>query len=189
MIIGITGSFGTGKTTVSNLFEKYGYSVINVDELYRDIYEKNWLLRERLGKAFGTADREELKKIVFSDKNKLKKLNKITHPIIINEIKLIIKEINKKTKNKKNIVIDAPLLIEANAVGLVDKLIVVICHKEEQIKRLLKKGKYTKKEIDNIIKSQMPLEEKLKYADYIIDNSYSLANTKKQVKESIRSLK
>ena len=63
MIIGITGSFGTGKTTVSDLFKKYGYSVINVDELYRDIYEKNWLLRERIGKAFGTADREELKKI------------------------------------------------------------------------------------------------------------------------------
>ncbi|MBS3097856.1 dephospho-CoA kinase [Candidatus Woesearchaeota archaeon] len=184
MIIGITGSFGTGKTTVSDLFKKYGYSVINVDELYRDIYEKNWLLRERIGKAFGTADREELKKIVFSDKNKLKKLNTITHPVIINKIKSMIKKIN-----KKNIIIDAPLLIEANAVGLVDKLIVVICHKEEQIKRLLKKGKYTKKEIDNIIKSQMPLKEKLKYADYIIDNSYSIDNTKKQLKELVKLLK
>ena len=81
------------------------------------------------------------------------------------------------------------MLIEANAVGLVDKLIVVICHKEEQIKRLLKKGKYTKKEVDNIIKSQMPLKEKLKYADYIIDNSYSIDNTKKQLKELVKLLK
>jgi len=184
MIIGITGSFGTGKTSVANMFKEYGFFVVNVDELYRDIYKKNESLKNKIEKTFGTTDRNELKKIVFSNKNKLKRLNKITHPVIINEIKSIIKNIN-----KKNIIIDAPLLIEANAVNLVDKLIVVICLKEEQIKRLLKKGKYTKKEIGNIIKSQMPLKEKLKYADYIIDNSYSLDNTKKQVKELVASLK
>lgn len=184
MIIGVTGSFGSGKTTVANLFKKYGYSVVNVDDLYRNIYEKNQSLKDRIEKTFGTSDRNKLKKIVFSNKNKLKKLNEITHPAIIETIK---KETQKlKTKN---IIIDAPLLVEANAVNLVDKLIVVICHKEEQIKRLLKKGKYTKKEIENIIKSQMPLKEKLKYADYIIDNSYLLDNTKKQVKELAVSLK
>src|SRR3989338_7493875 len=184
MIIGITGSFGTGKTSVANMFKEYGFFVVNVDELYRDIYKKNESLKNKIEKTFGTTERSELKKIVFSNKNKLKRLNKITHPVIINEIKLIIRKIN-----KKDIIIDAPLLIEANAVNLVDKLIVVICHKEEQIKRLLKKGKYTKNEIGNIIKSQMPLKEKLKYADYIIDNSYSLDNTKKQVKELVASLK
>ncbi len=184
MIIGVTGSFGSGKTTTANLFKKYGYSVVNVDELYRNIYEKNQSLKDRIEKTFGTSDRNKLKKIVFSNKNKLKRLNEITHPAIIETIK---KETQKlKTKN---IIIDAPLLVEANAVNLVDKLIVVICHKEEQIKRLLKKGKYTKKEIENIIKSQMPLKEKLKYADYIIDNSYLLDNTKKQVKELAVSLK
>jgi len=184
MIIGITGSFGTGKTLVANMFKEYGFYVINVDELYRDIYKKNESLKNKIEKTFGTTDRNELKKIVFSNKNKLIKLNKITHPVIIETIKKEIQEL--KTKN---IIIDAPLLVEANAVNLVDKLIVVICRKEEQIKRLLKKGKYTKKEIGNIIKSQMPLKDKLKYADYIIDNSYSLDNTKKQVKELVASLK
>ena len=184
MIIGITGSFGTGKTLVANLFKEYGVYVINVDNLYRDIYKKNESLKNKIEKTFGTTDRNELKKIVFSNKNKLIKLNKITHPVIIETIKKEIQEL--KTKN---IIIDAPLLVEANAVNLVDKLIVVICRKEEQIKRLLKKGKYTKKEIGNIIKSQMPLKDKLKYADYIIDNSYSLDNTKKQVKELVASLK
>ena len=184
MIIGITGSFGTGKTLAANMFKEYGFYVINVDELYRDIYKKNESLKNKIEKTFGTTDRNELKKIVFSNKNKLIKLNKITHPVIIETIKKEIQEL--KTKN---IIIDAPLLVEANAVNLVDKLIVVICRKEEQIKRLLKKGKYTKKEIGNIIKSQMPLKDKLKYADYIIDNSYSLDNTKKQVKELVASLK
>lgn len=188
MIIGITGSFGSGKTIVANLFKRYGFSVINVDELYRNIYKKDKSLKEKIEKVFGTIDRDELKKIVFSNKNKLKKLDKITHPIIISEIKSMIKKINKKYKNKK-IIIDAPLLIEANALYLVDKLIVVICHKEEQIKRLLNKRKYTKREIKQIISSQIPLKEKLKYADYIIDNSYSLNNTKKQVKELIKLLK
>src|SRR3990167_8324375 len=126
MIIGITGSFGTGKTLVANLFKEYGVYVINVDNLYRDIYKKNESLKNKIEKTFGTTDRNELKNIVFSNKNKLIKLNKITHPIIINEIESMIKNINEKYKNKKNIIIDAPLLIEANAVNLVDKLIVVI---------------------------------------------------------------
>ena len=183
MILGITGSFGSGKTTVAGLFKKHGFAVVNVDEMYRHIYEEDKELNKKVEKTFGTTDRNKLKKIVFSNKYKLEKLNKITHPVIILKLKHMIK------KKKGSIVIDAPLLIEANAVNLVGKLIVVICHKEEQIKRLLKKGKYTEKEIEQIIKSQMPLKDKLKYADYIIDNSYSLDNTKKQVKELATLLK
>ncbi|MCH8329330.1 MAG: dephospho-CoA kinase, partial [Nanoarchaeota archaeon] len=87
MIIGITGSFGSGKTTVANMFSKYGFKVINVDKLYRGIYNKNNSLKNKIKKEFGTINRSEIKKIVFNDYNKLKKLNKITHPIIISEIK------------------------------------------------------------------------------------------------------
>ncbi len=205
MIIGITGSFGSGKTTVANMFRRHGFEVINVDKLYRGIYNKNISLKNKIIKEFGTLDRNQLKKIVFNDSNKLKKFNNIKHPIIIREIKkelsTIIKKynINKKiiknnkigkkyykiNGNKIKIIIDAPLLIEAKAKGLVDKLIVVKCSKEEQYKRILKNKKYTKKEIDNIIKSQMPLKEKIKKADFVVDNSGTINATQKQIKEFI----
>lgn len=182
MVIGITGSFGSGKTTVSNLFKKHGFVVINVDKLYRDIYNKN--LKNKILREFGTDDRNKLKKIVFSDFKKLKKLNKITHPIILKELKKLISRI----KNKKNMIIDAPLLIEAKAQNLADKIIVVKANRKNSIKRILKKKKYSKEEIEQIIKSQMPLKKKLKYSDFIVDNNKSLTDTKNQIKKIAEKL-
>src|SRR3989338_11604213 len=75
MIIGITGNFGSGKTTVSNMFRKHGFEVINADKLYHGIYNKNKVLRNKIKKEFGTLNRNEIKKIVFNDYKKLKKLN------------------------------------------------------------------------------------------------------------------
>ena len=194
MIIGITGSFGSGKTIVANMFKKYGYKVINVDKLYHDIYNRDKSLRNKIKKEFGTIKRNELKKIVFKNSNKLKKLNKITHPVIIKEIKKQINKIsktnaekplnyNKKNKNieKKGIVIDIPLLFEAKLERMFDKIIVVKCSKKEQINRVLKKKKYTKKEIDDIINFQMSLKEKIKKADFVVNNDISKKVTSVQV--------
>ncbi len=202
MIIGITGSFGSGKTTVSDILKKYGFEVINADELYHGIYEKDSSLKNKIMKEFGTLDRNKIKKVVFSDCKKLQKLNQITHPIIIKEIKnridSIIKLSNKKniqkTKKKENneeikIVLDVPLLIEAKMQGMVDKIIVVKCDEKIQIKRLLNKGKHTKEEIKNILKSQMPIEKKLKYADFVVDNSWKIEKTEGQIKDMVAKLK
>jgi len=182
MIIGITGSFGSGKTTVAGIFRKYGFGVINADRLYHGIYDKNKILKNKIKKEFGTANRAELKKIVFEDLRKLKKLNSITHPLIIKEIKNSIKKIN------KNIIIDAPLLLESEAKNLVDEVVVVKTNKKNSIKRALKKKKYSKKETEQIIKSQMPLRQKLKYADFVVDNNKSLKNTREQVKEIVKKI-
>ena len=92
MIIGITGTFGSGKTTVADMFRKHGFKVINVDRLYHGIYNKNRILKNKIKKEFRTLNRNQLKKIVFNDSTKLKRLNKLAHPIIIKEIK---KQINK----------------------------------------------------------------------------------------------
>ncbi len=186
MILGITGSFGSGKTTVSNIFKKYGFEVINADKLYHGIYNKNKALRNKIKKEFGTLDRNKIKKIVFNDYKKLKKLNNITHPIIIREIKKIIN--NKKNQNNANIVIDVPLLFEAKIQNMFDKIIVVKCSKKEQIRRLSKKKKYSKKEINNIINSQMLLKKKIKKADFAVDNSGTIKNTQKQLKKIINSI-
>jgi dephospho-CoA kinase len=193
MIIGITGSFGSGKTAVSLLFKRF--KIINVDKLYSEIFKENKKLKKTLKNKFGTIDRNKIKKIVFNNHKKLIELNKITHPLIIEEIKKIINNEKKKNnekvslKNKKNnIIIDAPLLLGSKAKKLVDKVIVVKCKKAVQIKRILKKKKYSKNEIIQIIKSQMPLKKKLKYADFVVDNSKSMKNTKKQVLKIMRCL-
>ena len=182
MIIGLTGSFGSGKTTVADLFSKYDFRVINVDKLYNGIYNKDKTLKNKIKKGFGTINRNKIKKIVFNDSIKLKKLNKITHPIIIKEIKKGIKRI----KNK-NIVIDVPLLFEAKIQSMFDKIIVVKCSKKEQIKRILKKCKYSKKEIDNIINSQMPLNKKIKYADFVVDNSKEIRESEIKYEKIVNS--
>jgi len=188
MIIGITGVFGSGKTKVAELFAKYGYKHINADKIGHELLNKKQI-KNKAKKEFGKSiltknkiDRKKLKKIVFYNDKKLIKLNKIIHPFIIKEIK-------NKVKKNKNIVVDGALLIEAKALNLVDKLIVVKINKKEQLKRILEKKKYNKKEINNIIRSQLSQKEKLKYADKIIDNSKSLINTKKQVKKIINELK
>jgi len=188
MIIGVTGSFGSGKTTVANMFSKYGFKIINVDKLYHGIYNKNNSLKNKIKKEFNTLNRTTIKKIVFNDHKKLKKLNNITHPIIIKEIKKIIN--NKKLINEKvNIVLDIPLLFESKLEKMFNKIIVVKCDNKTQINRILKKKKYSKKEIEHIIKSQMPLKEKIKKADFVVDNGEAIKDTQLQIKKIIEITK
>jgi len=191
MILGITGTIGSGKSAAAGIFEKYGFKVINADELYHKISKPNKLIYGKITKEFGkkilnpdkSINRDKLKKIVFSDDKKLKKLNSITHPIIISEIKKLIK----KFKNK-DIVVDAPLLLESDAKNLVDKIIIVRCYDKIRVQRLLKKGKHSQKEIREITKSQMPMEKKLKFADFVIDNSGYLRNLENQVRTIVNKL-
>ncbi|MBW2974439.1 dephospho-CoA kinase [Candidatus Woesearchaeota archaeon] len=190
MAVGITGVFGAGKTTVSALFAKHGYKVINADEIGHILLNKK-PIRDRIVKEFGSSvltknriDRRKLKDIVFYDPKELIRLNRIIHPPLIKEIKSGIR------KNKSGrVIVDGALLVEAGCAGLFDRLIVVKAGRKELLKRLLKKGKYNKKEIENISRSQLSQREKLKYADYIIDNSKSLENTKKGVERVIKMIK
>lgn len=186
MIIGVTGNIGCGKTTVTQIFKEYGFKVIDADRIAHKILNKSDIKRnliKHFGKVIlkkGRINRDVLRKIAFSSKKNWIKLNKITHPEIIKEIKL---RINKK----EDIIIEASLLIEAKALNLIDKLIVVKCRKKEQLKRLL--NKYKKDEVKNILNFQLPISKKIKYADYIIDNSNNIKETKKQVKKIIDKLR
>lgn len=185
MIIGITGNIGSGKSAAAEIFRKNGYKVINADSIGHELYRREDI-KTKVVKEFGQdilsnneISRVKLKKIVFYNPEKLKKLNSIVHPEIIKKIKNKITHLN-------NVVIDAALIVEVDF--KCDKLILITIDKDIQMKRLLKKGKYTKEEINNILTSQLPQEEKIKHADFIVDNSGSKEELEENIGKIIRAL-
>ena len=193
MIIGITGSIGSGKTTAAKIFSKYHYTRIDADEIGHELLKSNKKIKNKLITYFGNEiigkngniDRKKLGGIVFNDKNELKKLNSIMHPLIINEIKNKIKKIQKECGDDAKIIIDAPLLIEIGADKLVDKVVVLKAFHENVIAR---NKRFSMEQLEKISMTQMPLAEKLKKADFMIDNTKDLKHVKKQVEEIVNRL-
>ena len=192
MIIGITGSIGSGKTTAAKIFSKYHYKIIDADEIGHKLLEdseiKNKLIinfgKEILAKN-KSIDRKKLGEIVFNSEEKLKKLNSILHPAIITEIKNKIKNIQEKYGIDVKIIVDAPLLLETGTDKLVDKVIVVKAFHENIIAR----NKYfTMEQLEKISLKQMGLDQKLKKANFMIDNTRDLKYLEQQVKEIIEKL-
>ena len=193
MIIGITGSIGSGKTAAAKLFFKYHYKRIDADEISHDLMKNNSEIRKKLIKIFGkeilgsnkNIDRKKLGNIVFNDGRKLRKLSSVMHPAIIKEIKNRIKKIKKECGDKTKIIIDAPLLLEAGAGRLVDKVIVVKAFHENVVER---NKKFTMEQLKKISMAQMGLDKKLKKADFMIDNTGDLKNLENQVKRIANKL-
>lgn len=191
IILGVTGGFGSGKSTVSGILKTYGAELIDADKLAHSCIASQGKCYKRLIRAFGnkilkndeSIDRAKLGKIVFWNKRLLGRINNIIHPEVIKEIK-------KRIKRSKSgvIVLDVPLLIESGLKGLVDKLIVVKASRITQIRRALRKGALKKSDILKRINSQIPLRVKSRLADFVIDNSGSITKTRKQVADTWRSL-
>lgn len=190
IILGLTGSFGSGKSTAAGIFRSYGAKIIDADKIAHRLIKPQTKIYKNIINAFGkdilkknrAIDREKLAKIVFHNKHLLKKLNKIVHPKVLRVIKEKI-----KTSPGRVIILDAPLLIEAGLKKMVDKLIVVTITREKQIERISKKTGFNRPDILKIIKAQIPLRNKVRLADFVIDNSQTIEKTKKQV-EQIRRL-
>jgi dephospho-CoA kinase len=187
-VLGVTGSFGSGKSTVARHFVARGGEIIDADKIARRLLKPGSQVSGKILAAFGRGilgsggriDRAKLAGIVFSKRSALKKLNTITHPQIIRQISLAIKK-----SRAGLIVLDAPLLLEAGLRGSVDTLVVVKVSRAKQIERLKARGFLNKEEILKRIKIQLPLSRKLGSADFVIDNNGSKGETKKQV-EKIR---
>ena len=194
MIIGITGSIGTGKSTVSNYLISKGYSVVDADKISKGAYNIGSngykaileVFGEEILNSNGEVDRKKIKKIVFDNSNMLQRLNMAIHPIIINEIE---KEIEILLESQNVVFLDAPLLIETELHKKVDKIIVVVCDKNEQINRIIKRDKITADMAISIINSQMSIDEKLKFADYVVYNNSTIENLYSQVDEIILEIK
>ena len=191
--VGLTGSIGTGKSTVLKLFNQLGAYTVDVDKIVHQLYKRGDI-QEKVKKEFGdvfnedgSLNRKEVAKIIFNNPEKRKVLEDIIHPEVRKEVKRFIQNIEKKDKNAI-VIVEVPLLIETGQYKEYDKVIVVYSPKNLQLKRLLNKG-YSREEALKRINSQMNIEEKLKFADFIIKNISSLEDLKKQVKEVFNQLK
>ncbi|MBA7543684.1 Dephospho-CoA kinase [subsurface metagenome] len=197
LIIGLTGGIVGGKSTVASMFKDLGAKIVDADKLGHSVILPHKPAWKKITRLFGkdilqndlTINRGKLGKIVFTNQALLKKLNKITHPEIIKLIERKIHLAKDKTQNQEKIlIIDAALIYEAKIDRLMDKIIVVYINENEQVKRLIKRNNLSKEEALQRIKSQMPMKEKVKMADYVIDNSNSLDETKKQVEKIWKKL-
>ena len=195
IIVGLTGSVGTGKSTVDNYFRELGAYIIDWDELAREVVRPHLKAWEEIVAYFGkdflnedlTLNRQKLADMVFPDKEKVAKLNQLVHPQVFKEDERITNEI-KSLDPDALIIKDIPLLTEVARPLFVDKIIVVAASEQTQIRRLGERG-MSREDAQNRIKSQLPLEEKIKFADFVIDNDGSFEETKKQVEEVYSLLK
>jgi len=189
IIVALTGSVGSGKSTVSNFFRDLGAYVIDWDELARKVTRPHLPAWKETVDCFGkgilnddlTINRRELADMVFSNKEQLVKLNRIIHPRVFQEDEGITSEIGRQDPGAL-IIKDIPLLFEVTPPILVDKVIVVCASKRTQLRRLEKKG-INRREAQRRIESQLPLEEKIKSADFVINNDGTFEETKRQVED------
>lgn len=190
-VIGLTGGIASGKTTISNILKELGAIIIDADKIARKVVEKSSPALKDIEENFGRdvlfkngrLDRKKLGNIVFNDTGSLKKLNEIIHPYIVEKI---IDEINhyKKTYNNRVIILDAALLIELNLMDLVEEVWLIVVPEEMQLGRLVERDNISANQAQKRIDAQIPLEDKKKYADLIIDNSKDLTYLQAQIEEN-----
>ena len=185
LVVGLTGNIGCGKSSLSDIFRAEGIKIIDADIIARQIYEDEKLLSkvyETFGNDIknedGSLNRKALGRIVFSDDKKLIQLNKLTHPVIRQKVSDEIDEY--KSKNEAIVILDAALLVESDYLNFIDKLLVVTCKENIQIERIIARDNCSIEEALGRIKSQMSQENKVKYADYVIDNSATLSELRKK---------
>ncbi len=190
LVLGVTGSFGSGKTTVAGMFKSLGAIGLDADKIYHELIKPKGLLYKAVVSSFGREitgkhnriNRKKMAKLVFGKREALEKLCRLTHPVVIKTINLKLSML-KRAKVSGPIVIDAPLLIEAGLLGAVDKLIAVKIDKKNQLARCKKERGLSCNEALRRINAQAPLAKKIELADYVIDNNGTLGQTREQVRE------
>lgn len=193
--VGLTGGIGCGKSTVAAMMRALGCHVIEADPLAHKLIEPGQPAFQEVVRAFGAdilhsdgrVDRGKLGAIVFADMDKLLRLNAIVHPRVLKELERLFSEY--AVTNPQGVaVIEAALLIEAGYVKHLDRLVVTWCKPEQQMKRLLARG-MSREQIEQRFAAQMPLEEKRRRADDVVDCSVPLEETRAQVERLVAKLR
>ena len=186
-IIGLTGNIASGKSEISKMLSSLGAKVIDMDSIGKEIQAQNkGRVVDRIVQTFGTKffkdgklDRHALGNYIFSNEEALEKLNEIMIPEMTKELERML-DIERR-KNTEIVVIDAAILFEAGWDKFADEVWVVYTPKMLQIRRLVNREQITKDEAEIRVNAQMPIEEKIKRADFVIDNSKDLNSVKRQV--------
>lgn len=189
LILGLTGASGSGKSSVSNLFSNLGAIIIDADKIYADLLLNHRPMIDEIAENFDVLienqiDRKKLREIVFLNKEKLNLLNKITHKYVLEQIFL---EINHA--NDKNIVIlDVPLLFEANLENKCHKILGVIANEDVKISRICKRDGIFKEDAIKRLKNQKNNDFFIKNCDIIIENSEDFEKLKSNCKKIYKDL-
>ncbi|CAD6228437.1 GSCOCG00012040001-RA-CDS [Cotesia congregata] len=194
-IVGLTGGIATGKSSVCEIFREHGIPVVDADVAARRVVEPGKTAWSKIRKQFGDEvfdddgylDRSKLGDLIFNDIEKRRKLNAITHPEIYKE--LWWETLDYFFQGYPYIVMDLPLLFETGKMqNYLYKIIVVTCEEDQQLERLMKRSDIDEEKSKQRITSQMPLDKKIEQANFVIDNSGSREETKKQTIKIINLL-
>ncbi|KAF8065334.1 dephospho-CoA kinase-domain-containing protein [Lyophyllum atratum] len=194
LVIGLTGGIATGKSTVSRILKDKKIPVVDADVLARQVVEPGTTGLKKIVKEFGseillpdgTLDRKKLGTVVFNDEEKRKKLNAIVHPAV--QWAMFMKVIGLWVNSEKYCVLDVPLLIEGGLWKWVGKVVVVYCSPDIQLQRLMSRDSSIREEASARLNSQLPIAEKVAYADVVIDNSGTPQELKAQVDAFVERL-
>ncbi len=193
--VGLTGSIAVGKSFVCDIFRELGCHVLDADKTAREVVEPGTAGLKQIVNKFGTEvllpdgslDRKKLGAIVFADEQRRNLLNSIVHPLVIEAQNVWLEKLEKDVPNGIAI-IDAALMIESGGYKRFDKLIVVWCEPEIQLKRLMLRDELSAADAIKRVSAQMSQDEKKKFADHLIDTSYGFDDTRQQVLDVIRKL-
>lgn len=190
LIIGLTGGIASGKSTVSSMLVELGASLVDADRLAREVVLPGTPTLQAVIDAFGQAivaddgslDRKKLGEIVFADESARKRLESILHPAI--------RELMKERMNKLEsdhpkglVVVDVPLMYESSLASMFDEVMLVYVPANVQLERLMKRDGLSREQAQARLRAQMPIEQKREMADWIIDNSKGIEQTKAQVRQ------
>ncbi|PIC65264.1 dephospho-CoA kinase [Sporosarcina sp. P13] len=189
MIIGLTGSIASGKSTVATMLREKGYPIVDADVIARQVVEPGSPLLFEIKEVFGDSvieengslHRENLGAIIFNDETKRRQLNELMHPVI--RIQMVSQKEQYLEQEYQTVIMDIPLLFESKLHSYVDKILVVSVTKEVQKQRLIARNELTEQEADARIASQLDMNSKEQGADAVIHNNGTMEETEKQLVE------
>lgn len=194
-LLGLTGGIASGKSTVGQLLREEGFPVIDADQVAREVVEPGTPALEEIFESFGhhlkredgSLDRKALGQIVFGQPQKLKQLNQITHPRVAQRFQEKVAALAEQ--GEEVVIYEVPLLFETGLHQMMNGVILVSLEQEQQLARLMKREGLNQEDALARIKSQMPLAEKQKLADWIIDNSGDLDDLKHSITKLLPKLR
>lgn len=193
MIIGLTGSIASGKSTIAGMLKSYGFPIVDADLVARQVVEPGSETLAKIAEAFGpevisadgTMDREKVGAIIFHNPEQRTVLNSIIHPAIRAEM---IRQRDEHVANGEQVVVmDIPLLFESKLQHFVEKILVVAVSESVQLERLMKRNLLDEVDAVARIKSQLPMQEKIDGADAVVYNDGTVEESEQQLKEILAS--